>query len=498
LFLADAPLADAQDTPGFQFLGYGYDALRGNPLATDGLGDTGFRTNVFKFSHSSKQRTPDNKWAVPDKTTAQALSSCSLEQTTHVINSAYTYEKTVSNSVDLTGEYSGVQGEFSVESKHVQQRTDNRQSIFAQIQSLCSVYKLTMHLFDHPPLDGNFIAGVKSLPTSYNQDAYMEFLKSFGTHVIVDMTLGGRWGWQMEFKLDDWQAMTDYSIDIAASLSYAGKAKAGLKVDHSVDTKVQNHVVNSISSNSSFNIGGSYHPDVQQWQASVAASPMPVLTTLKKLSDFVTPDYFSGWSGSGVAAAVLAQKQSNLDSALQHYCEYLKRTEDSSVSCTPPAPIPLPTPRPVNTIRGMCMHNGGGYVMSFEMKADGTPKKAGSGHFSLGKTKCIDAEDIDAREGDVLKCHMHAEAGKSKDCPGDGYKFSWYSKLKAHYECHGTTLSIKCSFTGLSEHDGMMVMNATEAVSMGFSDVLAPLITSSPGSIKQLEKAVGQLESIII
>merc|ERR1719197_1488011 len=124
--------------------------------------------------------------------------------------------------------------------------------------------------------------------------------------------------------------MTNNNIDISASLSYAGKAKAGLKADHSVDTKVQNHVMNSISSNSSFNIGGTYHPDVQQWQASVAGSPMPVATTLKKLSDFVTPDYLNATE----SPEILAQKKSNIDSALQHYCAYLKSTVDSSVSCT--------------------------------------------------------------------------------------------------------------------------------------------------------------------
>lgn len=494
LSLVIAPLGLAQDTPGLQFLGYGYDALRGNPLATSGLGDIGFRTNVFELQHKQGLRTPDNKWSVPDKTTAQALSSCSLDQKTRIINSAYEYEKTVSDSVDITGEYKGVQGGFNSQSKNVNQRTQHRQSIFAHVTSLCSVYKLTMHTFDHPPLDPNFKKGVEFLPLKYDESAYMEFLKVFGTHVVTDMTLGGRWGWQSEFKLDDWQTMTNYNIDIAASLSYAGKAKAGLKVDHSVDQKVQAHVTKSISSNSSFNLGGDYYPDVQRWQASVAAKPMPIQTTLKKLSELLTNQYFP----TRDKAADLLTKQKNLETALDNYCGYLQRTLDSSVSCVAPKPIPLPVPKPVNTVRGLCMENGGGYVMTFDMFADKTPKSTNSGNFPIGQTRCIDAEELDAQENNVLKCRIHIVLGVTRDCPGDGYRFSWFSKLKSHYKCWGTTLFPHCEFQGLSQHDGQMVYNATEAVALGFSDGFSSLLSSDAGTYDRVAQLVTEAENLIV
>jgi len=250
--------------------------------------------------------------------------------------------------------------------------------------------------------------------------------------------------------------MLNYQIDIKGSLDYAGKKKAGIKVDHSVDSKVQSHVVNSISANKSFNIGGSFKPDVHEWQKSVAAKPMPVATTLTRISALLTNDYLPSEHKDD-----LMTKKANLDTALEHYCSYLSKNLDHSVSCEPRKPIPLPSPKPVNTIRGVCINNGGGYTMSFEMYAAGTPKSKGSGSFPIGKTRCIEALDIDAKDGDTLKCRMHANAGKTRDCPGDGYKYSWFSKLHAHYHCTGTTLAPKCEFKGLSEGT-MLVQSANQ------------------------------------
>merc|ERR1712139_643468 len=95
-------------------------------------------------------------------------------------------------------------------------------------------------------------------------------------------------------------------------------------------------VVNSISSNSTFNVGGTFNPDMTQWMASAKA------TGMKK--------------------------------ALADYCKWVKTNSISSLSCEPPQPQPEPTPDPVpsNAVTRICVENHGLYRLWFELMDQST------------------------------------------------------------------------------------------------------------------------------
>jgi len=319
-------LAMGQAAPGFQYLGFGYDILYGNPLATHADVDSGFRTNVFKFSYDDGQKTPDGKWQVPDKTTAIELSECSLEQYIKVIGDASSYEQAI--GVNVAGNFSDVDFKFdlSVDYQHVEKDTQSHENVFAHVTCNCSAYDLTMHIFDHPAVDEDFILGSEMLPAQYDEELYMAFIREFGTHVLTQVRVGGRWGWQMEFSKMSWSHMESTGINISAGIAYAGKWTAGISFDVGVHHADMEAVTRAISHNSTFNVGGAFSPDVNVWTGSVKAQPMPLQLQLLEVSDFFTTLYLP--NGTNLEA-----KRSSMQHAVRVYCLYVQKHVDPSAKC---------------------------------------------------------------------------------------------------------------------------------------------------------------------
>jgi len=439
-------LVVAQDTPGFQFLGFGYDLLKGNPCPTDGSGDSGIRTNVFQFTDTQGQKTPDGKWNVPDKTTSQMLSSCSLDQEQSEIYSAYDYQQGLSVGFSVDVGYDGLQFTLGMEFGTVKAKTEEHDSIYAQVTSVCAAYDLTMHMFDHPDVDPNFAAGVDSLPADYDEGAYMTFLSRFGTHVITSLMAGGRWGWQMSFEWNRYVSMLDDHINVEAGIKYAGEVNAGFSLNSSADTRSMAAVVHSISANSSFSVGGDLVPDVTKWMASVKEDPAPVHMTLTSVAHFLTPSF--------VNSSDLQQKQTNMEKAVKGYCPFLAKY-DPNINCTAPQPVDPPGPRPVQrtAVRYLCVSNHGGFRMSFDVEdVDATSSvSAPSGSFDAGQTQCVDAGATGAAEGDHLRCHVSVVAGAGQDCGKADITYDKRSKKRAYFSCKGATFSYSCPFLGAGE-----------------------------------------------
>eukprot|EP00929_Paragymnodinium_shiwhaense_P056401 TRINITY_DN2821_c0_g2_i1.p1 TRINITY_DN2821_c0_g2~~TRINITY_DN2821_c0_g2_i1.p1 ORF type:complete len:482 (-),score=123.30 TRINITY_DN2821_c0_g2_i1:131-1576(-) len=464
--LAFAPQTAAQDTPGFQFLGFGYDLLSGNTRDTTGYGDRGFRTNVFKFTHTEGLKTPDGKWTIPDKTTSQAVSACSETQVSKIINSAFSYKHEVSTDFSIDLEMFDVAFDFSIDTKHVTDTTETHESIFAHITATCAVYEMTMHMYDHPEFDPNFLAGVNMLPTTVDEDeeAYMTFIKRFGTHVVNQMTLGGRWGWSMEFKNHSFQNLLDDSVSIDLGLHYAGKIKAGFDVNHSTDTRMAYAVTRAISKNASFSSGGEFKTDPEEWKQTVRANPMPLALQISPLYQMFTTGYMPNVSN-------IAQKKKAMMDAIKRYCPYKSQHTDPTVSCKAPEPMPMPKPNPLkeDAIHQICVENEGGFALWWQLVNNDRPVMAKSDTFPAGQTRCLNAIMADAHSGNRLTCKVNVIAGRSDvPCEGHGYNFDDRSLLQANYKCTGSTFSVNCAFQGLSKMGGDMntVADSTNASEM--------------------------------
>jgi len=449
--------ASGQTTPGFQFIGYGYDVLYGNPRSTQGEGDPGFRTNIFDFTYEENAMTSDGKWKVPDKTTSQSKTgTCSLAQSETMIYSGYDYQHAVSNSVSLNAGFMGLEFTLSLDFKNTENATRSNTSVFAHVSAECAAYEITMHTYDHPPVDSNFAAGAKYLSEDYDEEMYMEFLKNFGTHVVTRLTVGGRWGWQMSFDKFKYTNLLDHSVDIGAGIEYAGKIKAGIKFDHKEDTSNYMSVVHAISNNKSFNIGGTFDPDVEEWMKSVEANPQPTSLAMQSLDTLLNQLYLPDIDSSS-----LSKKATNMQTAIANYCLYIKKNSNSQISCEKPQPLPAPEPSPVadNAVRRICVENKGAYAMAFKLNdlSATYAVPASTGNYDNGSVECLDGSLVGAEIGDTLQCEVSVEAGDTVNCHGGDFVYDLRAKKQANFECTGTTTIVDCAFVSLSDDDTAVV-----------------------------------------
>eukprot|EP00966_Prymnesium_polylepis_P008689 200337-Prymnesium_polylepis.1 len=171
-----------------------------------------------------------------------------------------------------------------------------------------------MHTYDHPALDDNFVMGVKSLPPTYDEAAYMPFLTNFGTHAVDKLKVGGRWGSQYEFRLHDFTSMMDDSLDIDLAIKYMGKVNAGFSVNSSSATKLISRMESAVASSSSFSTGGTFDTDPVKWTGSVRARPMPIEMGLVPIESLLTEQYLGG---AGIAN--LTQIRATFRTAVERY-----------------------------------------------------------------------------------------------------------------------------------------------------------------------------------
>mmetsp|Transcript_77951 Transcript_77951/g.208333 ORF Transcript_77951/g.208333 Transcript_77951/m.208333 type:complete len:455 (+) Transcript_77951:69-1433(+) len=441
-----AVAAVAQTTPGFQFLGFGYNLLRGNPSATNSTGDPGMTRQLFAFTNTTGQKTTDGKWDIPDQTSSQMLSTCSVAQEQEIIDSAYTYIEKVSNGISSGSEnadFGGLQFTGSHDYEDVDEETREVLSIFAQVTAECAAYGLTMHMYDHPNFSPEVVNAVKQLPAAYDETAYMTFIDRYGTHAIGAVTVGGRWGWQMSFEQITYQHMVTHKVDIGTGIKYAAEERAGIASHHGDEN--MRIVVESIKKNSSFSVGGSYSPDLQTWIDSVRDLPMPIKITITAMNDLMDASYFDD--------PQISNKSVAMQKAISEYCPWAQK-DDPKLGCKAPKPVPPPTPAPVkkDSARRVCVWNGGGYLLSFKLydTSQKYPVPSESGRYTAGQMQCVEGAKVGAVRGDKLLCVASAVAGKTVPCDPAPYEYDERSTQQAVFHCGGSTLSINCKFVGFS------------------------------------------------
>lgn len=320
----------AVDTPGFSFLGQGYDILQGNPLSTTGFGDPGHRLDIFDFSYTEGKTTNDGRYRVADGTDVDTFQTCNTEVDVNMFNSLFGYQRLIKTRFAIQGGYGPASFSFGIESTKIRKKTDNREEIYAHASAVCSAYQIAMHTGKQAPVNANFQHFVKNLPLEYDQEAYTKMIKEFGTHYINRMKVGGRWGHQMVFKSSDYAALEDDEIkvdfEIKAAVGGASKGGGGLKFDHTDKTTTNYRVTNSIDNQRTFNVGGEYREDAAEWIQTVKDSPVPVHMTLTELETLFTQEDLP----METDLEALEKKRANFKRATEEYCSYTKSHPENS------------------------------------------------------------------------------------------------------------------------------------------------------------------------
>jgi len=87
--LLSVPVECARKLLNIDYLGIGYDALRGNPQSDSS--DPGFKTSVFPLTYTKNTESADGRFLHPDHTTVHQVSSCSFNARSEVVETTSKY-----------------------------------------------------------------------------------------------------------------------------------------------------------------------------------------------------------------------------------------------------------------------------------------------------------------------------------------------------------------------------------------------------------------------
>eukprot|EP00826_Nyctotherus_ovalis_P013433 TRINITY_DN13629_c0_g1_i27.p1 TRINITY_DN13629_c0_g1~~TRINITY_DN13629_c0_g1_i27.p1 ORF type:complete len:581 (+),score=127.32 TRINITY_DN13629_c0_g1_i27:181-1743(+) len=347
-------LVSCEQLKNIDYMSYGYDVYTSSPLTTSKSSDPGFRTKpIFNFTYKEDQQSSDGRWEVPDLTTVIRNDDCSLHFSTKVFTGATGYAQVLniyvdSSFEDLSGRFKG-----SDEYKQVDNNTVDRNNIYTISHTDCTTYLAFIRSSPWPSVTKEFKDAVSALPYTYDEDEYMSFLQTYGTHFVYMMDMGSRYSCVNRMTKKSWDNFLgkDYEIRNASSgLCYksSGAAEKGVYYDEEVVREFSSDCADKkITSVGERPVKGR---DAKVWLERSKENPMPVRYKLKKISDLLNFDILQ-------EVEDVDEIRSNIEAALADYCEYLK---DKGVisDCEEPMPDP-PVPALIQSCR-LCSSKCGG------------------------------------------------------------------------------------------------------------------------------------------
>ncbi|KAL1255690.1 hypothetical protein QQF64_013751 [Cirrhinus molitorella] len=190
---------DAPFVPAYNLAGEGFDVVtmerKGSYVINTEQWDLGNGTCELrknKYMNEIKQKLPA---AVVDWRT---LPKCSLKVSSQIFESS---EAVVNDSSSALSASWKVGLDVKVAGAAVGS-THSREAKFAMKKSKEDKYSFTKHeiacvfygyrVAEKPPLNAEFLQAIKSLPASYDPDAYRNLITTYGTHYTTSVKLGGK------------------------------------------------------------------------------------------------------------------------------------------------------------------------------------------------------------------------------------------------------------------------------------------------------------------
>ena len=146
------------------YLGFGYDIYKGNPLNTKATTDPGFNIQkIFNFTYFQHKKTSDNRFDIPDYTDVAREEVCSLEFKSNTVTGSKTYSDSL--EVHVGGEFSGFGAKFkaSFDYKSVHEQTSKSKKLYTTSFGECSVYAASVNNYLLPKYTKEFIKAVKKI-----------------------------------------------------------------------------------------------------------------------------------------------------------------------------------------------------------------------------------------------------------------------------------------------------------------------------------------------
>jgi hypothetical protein len=291
------------------FLGNGYDVIIGNPQ--NDLYDHGFRQSVFNLTYQDRKQSSDGKWLLPDSVEARQTTSCSYQCQVHEITGAHSYQQSLSLDANVHGEGFGAKFRLSLGFKSVREKTTNNRHTYISSVAKCVSYVARI---TNPTakLSTTFAEAVANLPTNDNcHNAYMEFIREFGTHYVKWMAMGAKVVMMSEFNQSGWATLETEALDTEAAASatfwgtFAGTSmSAGFNRRLADKFELYRRRVKYSTLGSRPSSDGKW----ETWAQSSKEWPYPIAYDLRPLTELFTSTYFPG-----IKPELMRIKRSKLD-----------------------------------------------------------------------------------------------------------------------------------------------------------------------------------------
>ncbi|XP_051727739.1 perforin-1-like isoform X2 [Ctenopharyngodon idella] len=234
---------DTPFIPGHNLAGEGFDVVtmerKGSYLINMEKWDLGNGTCKLAkndYFKGIKQKLPA---AVEDWRT---LPKCSMKVSSQIFESSEALVNDSSSALSVSWKVgldikvagAAVGSTHSREAKFAMTKSKQDKYSFTKHEIACSFYRY--HVAENPPLNAEFLEAIKSLPASYDPDAYRNLITTYGTHYIKDVKLGGQMKAITAFKTCQAtvKGLTDTAVKDCLDVEASG-------TDHTADVKAENH-----------------------------------------------------------------------------------------------------------------------------------------------------------------------------------------------------------------------------------------------------------------
>lgn len=238
-------LGESPGIPNLEYLGLGYNIFEGNPRGSDiSEADPGFRSGVVKLIQEQTELTIDQEYMVPLGVDVRYITACKFASKATELSSERQYQSEISREASQSTEVSAgaSAGLFSISAsysfsqsskyKEFTQSTRETQSVTFEARALCSEFKAALKPYYSHSKHETFERALSSLSTPWinsteQREEYLDFLDSFGTHYVSDITLGAKHIFSSIISSEDVSELSRQEVDIESSLSWSVQASFG-------------------------------------------------------------------------------------------------------------------------------------------------------------------------------------------------------------------------------------------------------------------------------
>ena len=238
-------LGESPGIPNLEYLGLGYNIFEGNPRGSDiSEADPGFRSGVIKLIQKQTELTIDQEYMVPLGVDVRYITACKFASKATELSSERQYQSEISREASQSTEVSAgasaglfsvsAEYSFSQSSKYKEftENTRETQAVTFEARALCSEFKAALKPYYSHSKHETFERALSSLSIPWTnspeqREEYLDFLSSFGTHYVSDVTLGAKHIFSSIISSEDVTELTRQEVDIESSLSWSVQASFG-------------------------------------------------------------------------------------------------------------------------------------------------------------------------------------------------------------------------------------------------------------------------------